>query len=161
LQAWKNEVLALAPIESVLAHIGSPEQLTFASYADIQMHHWHDGRVVCIGDCAHATSPQLGQGANLALVDAAVLAQCMAAQDNISAALVSYSQKRRSHLHYYQTASKWLTPFFQSDSRFASGLRDALFGPLCRAPLARYHMAKTLSGTKTGWLFGDLPNEKL
>lgn len=161
LQAWKDEVLALAPIESVLAHIGSPEQLTFASYADIQMHHWHDGRVVCIGDCAHATSPQLGQGANLALVDAAVLAQCMAAQDNISAALVSYSQKRRSHLHYYQTASKWLTPFFQSDSRFASGLRDALFGPLCRAPLARYHMAKTLSGTKTGWLFGDLPNEKL
>ncbi len=161
LQAWKDEVLALAPIESVLAHIGSPEQLTFASYADIQMHHWHDGRVVCIGDCAHATSPQLGQGANLALVDAAVLAQCVAAQDNIPAALVSYSQKRRSHLHYYQTASKWLTPFFQSDSRFASGLRDALFGPLCRAPLARYHMAKTLSGTKTGWLFGDLPNEKL
>ncbi len=159
LQVWKDEVLALAPIESVLAHIRSPEQLTFASYADVRMRHWHDRRVVCIGDCAHATSPQLGQGANLALVDAAVLAQCMAAPDDIPAALAIYSQKRCAHLRYYQTASKWLTPFFQSDSRFASGLRDALLGPICRVPIAKYHMAKTLSGTKTGWLFGDLPNE--
>lgn len=36
------------------------------------------GCTVCIGDNAHATSPQLGQGANLALVDAWKLSQALA-----------------------------------------------------------------------------------
>ena len=156
MQAWKHSVLTLAPIEPVLAHIESIEQLTYASYADVQMRYWHQGRVVCIGDCAHATSPQLGQGANLALIDAMTLAHCFETPGDagIAVTLANYSRLRHSHLRYYQTASKWLTPFFQSDSRIASTLRDLALGPVCRAPLMKQQMAKTLSGMKTGWLFG-------
>ncbi|MFJ2987038.1 FAD-dependent oxidoreductase [Collimonas sp. NPDC087041] len=160
LEAWKKTVLELAPIEPVLQHIQQPEQLTFARYADVQMRHWHDGRVVCIGDCAHATSPQLGQGANLALVDAMTLAQCLADETKVEQALALYSTRRRAHLRYYQGASKLLTPFFQSDSRIASTLRDIALGPLCRMPIARQQMAMTLSGGKTGWLFGSLQQPK-
>ncbi len=46
-------------------------QLTFASYYDVVMPRWHAHRVAVLGDAAHATSPQLGQGCNLALCDAA------------------------------------------------------------------------------------------
>ncbi|MEO6921943.1 MAG: NAD(P)/FAD-dependent oxidoreductase [Collimonas sp.] len=156
LAAWKKTVLELAPIAPILEHIQSPDQLTFARYADVQMRHWHDARVVCIGDCAHATSPQLGQGANLALVDAMTLAQCFAESPTVEPALALYSQRRRAHLGYYQGASKLLTPFFQSDSRIASTLRDIALGPICRMPVARQQMAMTLSGAKAGWLFGKL-----
>jgi 2-polyprenyl-6-methoxyphenol hydroxylase-like FAD-dependent oxidoreductase len=156
LDAWKRELLALAPIGPVLEHIQSVEQLSFASYSDVRMKHWHQHRVVCIGDCAHATSPQLGQGANLALIDALVLSRCLGADDTVPAKLARYSTLRRAHLRYYQLSSRCLTPFFQSHSRLASGLRDLALGPLCRAPLLRGQMARTLSGTKTGFLWGEL-----
>jgi len=156
LQAWKDTVLALAPIETVLNHIHSADQLTYASYADVQMPHWHDRRVVCIGDCAHATSPQLGQGANLALVDAMTLATCFAQDGDVVDILAAYSRLRKSHLGYYQSASRLLTPFFQSHSRIGSGLRDVGMGTFCRLPFFKGQMAKTLSGTKNGWLFGKL-----
>lgn len=156
LQAWKDEVLSLAPIAEVLEHITSAAQLTYASYADVQMPVWNDGRVVCIGDCAHSTSPQLGQGANLALVDALVLSRCLERGSEIGSSLADYSRQRKSHLRYYQSASRCLTPFFQSHSRVASGLRDLALGPVCRAPFAKGQMAKTLCGTKAGWLWGSL-----
>lgn len=38
---------------------------------------WHRGRVVLVGDAAHATSPSAGQGASLAIEDAIVLARCL------------------------------------------------------------------------------------
>ncbi|MBV8636287.1 MAG: FAD-dependent monooxygenase, partial [Burkholderiaceae bacterium] len=112
---------------------------------------------VCLGDSAHATSPQLGQGANLALVDAWTLAQCLAQQSDLPAALAQYSRKRKAHLRYYQTASRVLTPLFQSHSRIGSGLRDLGLGLACRLPYVRGQMGLTLSGTKTGWLIGKLP----
>ncbi len=154
LDAWKRTVLKLAPIGPVLEHIRSADQLTYASYADVRMARWHDNRVVCIGDCAHATSPQLGQGANLALIDALVLAQCFQHGGDVATVLADYSRRRKGHLRYYQRASKWLTPFFQSHSRLASRLRDIGLGPLCRAPYMKGQMARTLSGTKAGWLWG-------
>jgi 2-polyprenyl-6-methoxyphenol hydroxylase-like FAD-dependent oxidoreductase len=163
LDKWKDTVLALAPIAPLLDYIKDPAQLTYASYADIAMPYWHDGRVVCIGDCAHATSPQLGQGANLALVDAMSLAQCIATKADIPSALVAYSRERKAHLRYYQNASRLLTPMFQSHSRVGSGLRDLFLGAVCRAPYTRRQMSLTLSGTKTGWMFGSLPvdNEEI
>src|SRR5262249_50108371 len=76
--AWKAEVLDLLPgAESVLAQIESTEQLTFASYYDVTMPRWHVYRIAVLGDAAHATSPQLGQGCNLALCDAAALADAL------------------------------------------------------------------------------------
>lgn len=157
LDEWKHAVLQLAPIAPLLEHITSPAQLAYASYADIIMPHWHDRRAVCLGDSAHATSPQLGQGANLALFDAWVLSQCLAEQADLPAALAQYSRKRKAHLRYYQTASRWLTPLFQSHATFGSGLRDMGLGLACRLPVVRCQMGATLSGTKTGWLFGRLP----
>jgi len=160
LPAWKDEVLALAPeVAPLTAQVDAFDQLIFATYADVRMAPWHQGRVVVIGDAAHATSPQLGQGANLALIDALVLARCLAAQPEVVPALAAYTTARRAHLNYYQSASSVLTPVFQSDARLLPLLRD-LFMPLaCHVPGMRGRMLSTLTGSRAGWLWGSLDLE--
>lgn len=151
ISAWQDEVIALWPqVEPLIRQFKTPDDLNFATYGDVSLRSCHAHRFVCIGDAAHATSPQLGQGANLGLLDAMVLAECLANAPDVNAALKTYAGKRKPHLRFYQAASHWLTPFFQSDSRLLPPLRDACFGPMCRMPFMRTQMLRTLSGIKTG-----------
>lgn len=154
LEEWKTEVLRHWPeIDWAVARITTKEQLTFASYADVRMQRWHHENVVVIGDAAHGMSPQLGQGANLALSDAACLSDCVAECTDIRTAFAEYTRRRRNHLRFYQTASRWLTPLFQSDSRIATWLRDFGFPLTNRFSFTRREAVRTVAGLKTGWLF--------
>ncbi len=56
---------------------------------------WHRGPVVLIGDAAHATSPNAGQGASLAMEDALVLAKCLRDLPEVERALAAYQRLRR------------------------------------------------------------------
>jgi len=135
----------------LLASIESAQQLHRARYRDVLLHRPAQGRLVFIGDAAHAMSPQLGQGVNMALLDAAMLADVLAESATVAAALHAYGQRRRSHLAVYQRLSRWMTPLFQSERDGLARLRDLAFGPLGRMPLARGQMLKILTGTKMGW----------
>jgi 2-polyprenyl-6-methoxyphenol hydroxylase-like FAD-dependent oxidoreductase len=158
LSAWKQEVLRFVPeADGVLDQISSLEQLQFTSYFHVQMKHWHENNVVYLGDAGHAMSPQLGQGCNLALYDAMVLADCLAEISEPRAALREYSRRRAEHLRFYQFATRWLTPFFQSDSAALGLLRDTVLGTFSGVPFVRREMARSMSGTKSGFLFGSVP----
>ncbi|HEY0254672.1 MAG TPA: NAD(P)/FAD-dependent oxidoreductase [Kofleriaceae bacterium] len=140
LDAWKADVRALDPrIDLVLDQIHSLDQLTFARYRDVTMPRWDVGHVAFIGDAAHAASPQLGQGANLALVDALVAAEEI--HD-----LSRYTRRRRRHLAYYQFMTRALTPFFQSHSRVLATLRDLTFPIANRIAPFRSLMIRTMAG---------------
>lgn len=135
----------------LLAQIESPQQLHRARYRDVLLRRPAQGRLLFVGDAAHAMSPQLGQGVNMALLDAATLADALAEGATVEAALQSYGQHRRSHLAVYQHLSRWLTPLFQSERDGLAWLRDVGFGQAGRLPLARGQMLKILTGTKQGW----------
>jgi len=148
---WKARVMELCPAaEPLLAPINSLDDMTFASYADMQLGRRRGPRIVFIGDAGRGLSPQLGQGANLALIDAATLADSLRQTTSIEAALGLYTTARRRHGRFYALASRWLTPFFQSDSRWAARLRDVAFPLMGQVPYLRHQMARTLSGMKTG-----------
>jgi len=155
-EAWKDDVRGYWPeAAELLGDKSSDTQFARASYRDVVMRRPHCGRVVFLGDAAHAMSPQLGQGANMALLDAQALASALQCATAIEDALASYTRERRAHVPIYQFISRWLTPLFQSDHDNVARLRDALFGPLGRAPILRGEMLKVLAGVKCG-LFGRL-----
>jgi len=66
---------------------------------------WHRGRVVLIGDAAHATTPNLGQGANQAIESAFVLAQALASE-KLPGALMTYELLRMPKAHWV-TRQSW------------------------------------------------------
>jgi 2-polyprenyl-6-methoxyphenol hydroxylase-like FAD-dependent oxidoreductase len=55
---------------------------------------WGRGRVTLLGDAAHATTPNLGQGACMALEDAVVLASCLRTVHPVESALREYERLR-------------------------------------------------------------------
>lgn len=56
---------------------------------------WHTGRMVLIGDAAHAVAPSSGQGASLALEDAVVLGHSLREHPDQAVALAAYEAARR------------------------------------------------------------------
>jgi 2-polyprenyl-6-methoxyphenol hydroxylase-like FAD-dependent oxidoreductase len=56
---------------------------------------WHTGRMIVIGDAAHAPTPTSGQGASLSIEDAVVLAQCLRDLPAPEAAFTRFEALRR------------------------------------------------------------------
>lgn len=125
--------------------------LARAAYRDAIPKRWSHGRAVLLGDAAHAMSPQLGQGVNMALVDALALSAALTETATLPAAFAAYETARRAHLAAYHRFSRWLTPLFQSDHDVLARLRNVAFLPMGRVPVAREQMLRVLAGTQQGW----------
>ena len=147
LAIWKEEVRALWPATApLLERITSHDDLIFARYTHRTLYRPATSRVVHLGDSFHATSPQLGQGANMAMLDAFSLAEALRLDADVGAAISRYQRMRRWHVWLYQTASWLFTPVYQSDSRVLPWLRDWVTAPLGRVPPAPRILARLVAG---------------
>jgi 2-polyprenyl-6-methoxyphenol hydroxylase-like FAD-dependent oxidoreductase len=146
LEAWKHEVRALWPETApLLDQIRDRAQLVFAAYAHCTSAPVSRG-LVHVGDSWHCTSPQLGQGANMALLDALALSRALDTQGDIETALGEYARLRLWHIRLYQLASWMFTPAYQSDSTALAWLRDWIVAPLARVPPAPQVLAALVAG---------------
>jgi len=151
LAPWKAEVAALWPaLPPFLDQIVDPVQLTFARYAHRTLTRPAESAMIHLGDAWHSASPQLGQGANMALLDAYALAVALRRSERLADALPLAANLRAGHVRSYQAMSTLFTPFYQSDSRLLPFARDQLVGPIAQRWPATRILASMVSG-----LFGD------
>jgi salicylate hydroxylase len=147
LDKWKSDARALWPRTApLLEQIRTHADLVFAAYAHRTLASPLARECVHVGDSWHCTSPQLGQGANMALLDALAFARALETQSNLDAALGEYERLRLWHIRLYQAASWMFTPAYQSDSDAIAWLRDWLMAPLSRMPPAPQVLAGLVAG---------------
>jgi 2-polyprenyl-6-methoxyphenol hydroxylase-like FAD-dependent oxidoreductase len=84
-----------SPIRAVLEATPDDAILRNDVYFLDPLPRWSEGRVVLLGDAAHASTPGIGQGAAQAIEDAVVLANEIAEADALPAALARYEAVRR------------------------------------------------------------------
>jgi 2-polyprenyl-6-methoxyphenol hydroxylase-like FAD-dependent oxidoreductase len=86
----------LHPHVCTLIEATPPENMLHTDISDLPaLAHWHTGGVALLGDAAHATTPNLGQGGCQAMEDGYVIAQCLAEEATPAAAFARYQQLRK------------------------------------------------------------------
>ena len=106
---------------------------------------WGTGRVTLLGDAAHPITPNLGQGACLAIEDAACLAKALAAARDIPGAFRSYETTRRRRTSFVALRSRRIGAIGQWENRWVVAARNLLTrlvlaheGDLSRNPVYAY-----------------------
>jgi 2-polyprenyl-6-methoxyphenol hydroxylase-like FAD-dependent oxidoreductase len=130
------------PVPEYLAALECDEQLRYDAIEWVDLDRWHTGRVLLIGDAAHAGPPHMGQGGCMAMEDALVLSQCLRAADTLANALDEYVRRRRPRTDWVQEQSRaalaaWLLPPAVRDAALrARGdeMMHARYAPLSPAP---------------------------
>lgn len=144
---WHDEVLSHWPqMGPHLSNMSSFDQMSLARYAHGTLRVPAGNGIAFIGDSAHCTSPQLGQGANMALLDAAALSASIDRAHSVGEALEMYCRLRRWHVRFYQFMSIALTPFYQSDSSILPFLRDLIVSGAAKVPPMPWLLAGLVSG---------------
>ncbi|MFG2046368.1 FAD-dependent monooxygenase [Micromonospora sp. NPDC048935] len=95
---WRDELAATytEPAATMLTALDHDDSTLHAGpNQEVVLDSWARGRVLLIGDAAHATSPNMAQGAAMALEDAVVLAASLAAAGSVAEALRGYEARRR------------------------------------------------------------------
>src|SRR5262249_18043665 len=78
--------------------------------------HWHQGRVVLLGDAAHPTLQSLAQGACMAIEDGLCLADCIvAAGDDYGAAFRRYESARLVRTARVTLESRYIWDVYPAD----------------------------------------------
>lgn len=116
------EALAATPPEAMLRND--------IYYLPARLPSFTQGRVVLLGDAAHAVTPDIGQGACLAIEDAVVLAAAMANTSDVTAGLYAYDQARRARTQRMTRVSGRAASVLKGRNPVAAGLRDLVAGVL-------------------------------
>jgi 2-polyprenyl-6-methoxyphenol hydroxylase-like FAD-dependent oxidoreductase len=99
-------------VQAYLAALTSDEQMHCSPIEWVEHTAWQRGRVVLIGDAAHASSPMMGQGGCLAMEDAWVLAESLREAESIEGALETFVNRRRPRVEWVRQHSRAVAESF-------------------------------------------------
>ena len=121
-QVWRR---VLPEAASFLDHVESFDDLIISGVRRIRCRRWVVGRLVLLGDAAHAMAPNVGQGANSAMVDAVALAQELDGAGGVSTALRNYEDRRLKPVAAVQAVAERLARLSGLCGRPSLLVRDA------------------------------------
>jgi 2-polyprenyl-6-methoxyphenol hydroxylase-like FAD-dependent oxidoreductase len=153
-----------AAVNELLRAVSDWRHIVYDEIGEVRVRRWYRTPLFLVGDAAHAMAPNLGQGANSAMVDALLLVHLLADAERAGGGLdrvgQRYMQLRRRFVTLVQSTSRWAGRFPQWQSpalRFAADAmlrvqdrlpwvkrRGALVGVGHHPPEAEY-LARTLS----------------
>lgn len=128
--AWER---VLPSAGRLLRKIATFDELLLNTVRRVDCRRWRSGRLVLLGDAAHAMAPNLGQGANSALVDAMVLAASLRTEESVPVALQRYDRRRRPVVRRVQNIAGLLESLCNLRHRSATRMRDAVLTTLARS----------------------------
>ena len=156
-QEWRRVLPAAADL---LERVSSFDDLLVNTVRSVDCPRWYSGRLALLGDAAHAMPPNLGQGANSALVDSLVLAEELARAPSVTDALVGYDKRRRPLARRVQKTAEMLQRLCGIERVTALRVRDALLAGLARFPrlseeAIRRPLAADVRAIRSASLLGD------
>ncbi len=134
-----------APIRDLIEHTTDDDLVTTQIRDRVPLASWGRGRVTLLGDAAHASTPDLGQGACQAIESAGVLARSLARADDLEAGLRAYE---RARIDRTATISRlcWMTSVNSTiESPLLCAVRDAAMRVGLKT-VARGHLEWILAG---------------
>jgi FAD-dependent urate hydroxylase len=152
-QEWRPRLLELFAGDAgpAIPLIEATRQLTPVTSIHALPHlpAWHRGRMIVIGDAAHAPSPTSGQGASLSFEDAVVLAQCLRDLPTPEAAFAHFEAARR---HRIERIIKWAARISSSKAAGPVGrtIRDAVM-PVFMKLAAKGPVMNQIYGYHLNW----------
>jgi 2-polyprenyl-6-methoxyphenol hydroxylase-like FAD-dependent oxidoreductase len=161
LGAFRQEWRRVLPVAAdLLEQLSSFDDLLVNTVRSVYCRRWFSGRLVLLGDAAHAMPPNLGAGANSALVDGVVLAEELATAPSVTEALAGYDMRRRPLARRVQMTAEMLQRLCGIERVTALRVRDALLAGLARFPRLsdvgiRRGLASDIRAVRSASLFDD------
>ena len=115
-------------VKRVFAQVTDISAVLCTDIEEVHAPRWVAGRALLLGDAAHALSPNMGQGAGMAMEDAAVLAEEVEAAARggrrLGEALASWERRRRPRVETIMRLSREIGEDGQVSGALACWLRD-------------------------------------
>jgi len=129
-------------VQEYLGSLERDDQVICSAMEWMEIEQWYIGRVVLVGDAAHASSPMMGQGGCMAMEDACVLAEELHASTTVESALARYVNRRKPRVGWVLRQSMAVGDILKVPSAVRNpGMREAgdqmmqaRFNPLVQAP---------------------------
>lgn len=132
------------PIEKLIDMTVAETIVETAIYDIGPLASWSQGRITLLGDAAHAATPDMGQGACMAIEDSVVLARCLSQANDLAAALNRYEAERKPRTTWIMNQSRAIGRIANSDNGLLCTIRDLMLA-IVPERLARGTLEKAIN----------------
>ena len=129
-------------MQEYLASLERDDQIICSAMEWMEPNSWYIGRVLLVGDAAHASSPLMGQGGCMAMEDACVLAKELNVATAVESVLANYVARRKPRVEWVERESMAVGESLSMPAALRNAalrengnqMMQARFGPLVPAP---------------------------
>ena len=111
-------------LQRLFAALPPSSSIITTEIEELWLDEWFRGHTVLLGDAVHAMTPNIGQGAGMAMEDAAVLAEELAQAGKIADALANYVRRRKPRVETVMRISREVGFDGQHEGRIECWLRN-------------------------------------